>query len=354
MDPPCIKRCLRKRRLLGGAGASSAVRAAYRFTLWAAGYVALLLLVPAAFPPPVDPSFDTPVWSAGNLWEYGTASTYEGLRTLGGEVLINTTAVGKLGPASNLTASISYRGLGPAGVDWPLAGSSILLSDGDWTGLEWTCGTGRSWANFSAGVPVGYAFPLTGPQLVNSTASATVAGSCTAPGAASIVSEGGMQVVDSGGGSAGCTLYVCNQLRLYPFRDELSIGPPGGGAPWVDWTLRGTFDPTVSGYRYLSISPGLTDGFENRSVNLTLGNSADVGDLASPSPATMYGESALLVFLWPVAVLLLEVQRLRRLTRQADEEGEAAVLAALSEEEREGVEPDLLVEEEVGTTGREL
>jgi hypothetical protein len=320
------------------------VRPLLRLALWVAVYLAILIAIPAAVPPSPNPTFYTPSWTAGSSWAYTSTPTYEGSQVQGARIVVNVTSIGTT--ANGLTATVDFSA--PRGFSFPFTQVRVALSDGDWSGLEWTCAQGRSWANLTVPLPVGFSFPLTTSTTTNATESAVVQGDCTAGGSAVLTSEGGVQVSLGTAGSQGCFLYVCNQLRTYPFRDELALVPTAGGTALAAWTIRGTFDPAVSGYRYLSVSPGLTDGFENRSVNLTLGATVVPPEAAQPSGSVMYGESAALLIVWPVLITLLEYRAMVREARAMEDEQDEAVLAALSDEEKERAESDELLENETG------
>lgn len=313
------------------------MRSVLRLVAWAAVYVALLLLVPLAVPPTVDPSFTTPVLTPGDSWDYDVSTSYQGPHLSGGSANENVSAVRSVGPT--LEATFLVAGKGPVGSAWPIPEWNLSVANGDWTSFSWTCPQGRSWANLSSPLPVGFSFPVLSPTTENATVPATLSGACAA-GSGSVVSSGGAGRQFAPGGSDACTLYVCNQLRLYPFKAEVWVLPSGSTIPLVGWTLRGEWDPSVSGDRYLSVSPGLAPGFANRSVNLSLASTDAAADPPSPSPATMYGVSALLVLSVPLLAVLLEVLRFRRIARRAEEEEEAAVLAALPPEDRASIDDE--------------
>lgn len=319
------------------------MRARYRLGAYAVLWVVSLLAVPLLLPPARDPTYGPPPVAASYGWAYGPSVTYAGTPIPGQGSL--TVTLNFSGPVGSASEHWNFSAQGGVASRWPIASWLLLRTNGSLLALSWTCASGRGWANLTHAVPNGLAFPL-GASFEDQRASpASLAGPCVPSGkSAGVVStQGGYQRVVPPGGSVSCVLYLCNSVREYQASWSLSIlaptTPSGPAVSLALWSLQGLYDPAISGYRFLSVSPGPSGSYVNGSLNLSGTALGAQPTPSSPAPEVEFLDSVGLLLAVPVSAALVEGLTYRHATRKAERETEREVMAALTPEEVRKVPP---------------
>lgn len=324
-----------------------------RLALWVVLWVVSLLSVPALLPPAREPTYVDPAPSVGESWSFGPTEGYLGTPSPGADrVTMNVTEVDA--GRSTLNFSTHVTGAPSASPRWPFLSWTLGPTDGAWVAFAWSCADGSSWANLSQPLPVGITFPLEAGSSENSSAPALVSGACGS-GDATVLVNGSYTRTYPPGSAISCVLYVCNALRQYAMAATVVVVSSTTGALWAAWHLRGLYDPLVSGFRSIAVSPGRGPQDENGSTNLSLATTNANGDPPTPNAFVEFGESALLLVAVPLLAIVLEGLLLRRRSRREEEEDERAVLAAVAGAAERQAASDpvsaIRLEEETAPTG---
>ena len=322
------------------------MRPLLRLGIYATVWVATLLLVPLIVPPAREPSYGPPAVAPGDAWTYGFTSTYEGPPVPApGRLHLNLTDLRSSGGAAVLDVNFSAQDAPNA--TWPFRGWEVRTADGRWVGLAWACANGTGYANFSGPLAVGLVFPLGAGGSSSGSSPSSLQGACGL-GPATVEVNGSYDRAFPPGGAVACVLYVCNAVRTYHLEATIVVLSGTVGPAIAAWHLWGEYDPSVSGFRTLSVTPG-TGGYRGGSTNLTLASWAAGPTMPTPDLYTEIALSALLLLAVPLVVLGAEAWRLRREGRRADASTREEVLAALPKERARQVASDLrteLLEEE--------
>ncbi|MDE1819299.1 MAG: hypothetical protein KGJ23_03145 [Euryarchaeota archaeon] len=314
------------------------MQARRRLLLYLALWVASLVVLPLLLPPARDPTYGPPPVLGTATWTYVADSTYEGsVLPNGGTVALNLALTGA--HDTPVLERWNWSARGPVASTWPFAGWVLDGVNGYLEGIAWQCPNGTSWANLSRPVPGGLSFPLGAGGVWSTTVSAVVGGACSSAIASTFAQVNATyQRLYPPGSSTSCVLYVCNSYRQYATTLSVVLRTLSSG-PLAAWTLQGLYDPSISGYRALEATSRAPTASEPVTANLSVADVPGVSTPSSPSPATEFLDSAVLVLLVPAAALLFEVLAFRRATQRAELATERAVLSALSPEEAEAVPP---------------
>ncbi len=320
------------------------MRARLRLVTYAVLWVVTLLAVPIALPPAREPTYGPPPLTSTYNWSYGGAPTYQGSpqSSLGGLQVHEAPSTPGHG---DLVENWSVGTMHGPSVPWPLTGWQLAYSDGWWESVSWRCPDGSSArANLSHPLAGGLTFPLGGSGAESGSTFAHLRGDCVLAANGTVSAEGGYTRLHPAGGSVSCVLYVCNAYRVYAMWVQLVVRSNASSTPLATWTLQGIYDPTISGYRALSESPGPgpVGTYVNGSMNLTVQGPGGAGTAPSPDPVVEYGQSLLLLLALPLVALAVELLSFLRSNRRADADTEEKVMAALRGDEREGVPPSPL------------
>ena len=313
--------------------------ARYRVAAYLVLWVVSLLVVPLAAPPARQPTYGPPPIAPSYGWAYGPTLTYEGTPIPGQGALAVT--VNFTGPLKAAMERWTFAATGSVAARWALSSWELVRANGSLLNLSWRCPAGLGWVNLTHAVPNGLLFPLQAGFQDERSSAARAAGACIPGGAATVLvtSDGGYAREVPYGGSLSCTLYLCNSVREYAASWSLSLAASGSASPFERWSLQGLYDPTVSGYRFLSTSPGPLGTYANGSLNLSGSDLGAQPTPPQPAPEVEFLDSVALVLLVPAVAILFEYLLFRRETRKGEEETERAVLAALTPDEAEGVPP---------------
>lgn len=312
------------------------MKARWRLVVYVALTVALLLAVPAALPPDMGATYGSPPWTSTTDWIYGVASTEGGPREAGSPLL--EISVRNVTPLSNNTygATVVASVTNGALPDWILVSWDISLSNLGWRNLSWPCDGGDQWARLATPLPWGGSAPFGTTEIFDESSTTLESGNCAdGPGTATVEGVQAMVMPPKG---PDCSLYLCNEERMYNISADLTLKSPSGDI-LLDEFWQGLYDPEISGYRWLSVGPADAPG-DRGAVNLTLLSYHTVSTQPDPEPLFGIAESIGLIFLGPGLAILSEMMLSKRETRREQEERHAFIRTLAGPELKAPPPPD--------------
>jgi hypothetical protein len=296
------------------------VRFLHRLFLYVGVTVVFLLVLPLVVPPDPHVEYEIPAWSSTTRFVYGPSAEF------GGPVLTHSASWTLEVVTWNVSGMLIQAGLrtmvtGASTPPWPILAWGEEFGSGGWDELTLACpGGGSSTVNLTTPLEIGLRFPLTDAGFsTRESAPGLGSGDCL-NGPVTVTTVGGYQAVIPSGGFH-CVLYDCPTSRTYTMDVELSVVSLSGPDLWEGRFL-GVYDPLISGWRYLSYSPGNGTGFSPGSENFTLYSDLSAPSAVVPTPYLGLLESTLTVLAVPLGSLGLEIGLARRQLRREERERE--------------------------------